>query len=93
MDTPSFLEDDISKLPALDLLIKMGWEYLPPKEALALRNNKKSAVLLEPIIDEQLRATGHYSYRGELSPFPDSAIRNTKDALRDYIYDGLVRTN
>ncbi len=93
METPSFLEDDISKLPALDLLIKMGWEYLSPKEALVLRNNKKSAVLLEPLIDEQLRATGHYSYRGEVSSFPDSAIRSTKDALRDYIYDGLVRTN
>jgi type I restriction enzyme R subunit len=91
--TPSFLEDDISKIPALQLLINMGWEYLTPKEALSLRNNKKSAVLLDSILDERLRAINEITFRGESFQFSDSNLQNAKDSLRDYLYDGLVRTN
>ena len=36
-ETPSFREKLISQIPALQLLMAMGWEYLPPDEALPLR--------------------------------------------------------
>ena len=36
MITPSFLEDHISQVPALQLLVKLGYTYLRPEEALEI---------------------------------------------------------
>ena len=36
VDTPSLKEDAISQIPALHLLMQLGYTYLPPSEALAL---------------------------------------------------------
>jgi type I restriction enzyme R subunit len=55
MDTPSFKEDHISQVPALQLLIKMGYSYLPPSQADRYRGGKTSQVLLEDILRQQLR--------------------------------------
>ena len=33
MNTPSFIEDHIAQLPALKLLMNIGWQYLTPDEA------------------------------------------------------------
>lgn len=37
MNTPSFKEYHISQLPALKLLMNMGWKYLSPEQALEAR--------------------------------------------------------
>jgi type I restriction enzyme R subunit len=50
MDTPSFKEDHISQIPALQLLQKLGYQYLTPEEALQLRGNKTTNVLLEDVL-------------------------------------------
>jgi type I restriction enzyme R subunit len=50
MDTPSFKEDHISQIPALQLLQKLGYKYLSPDEALQLRGNKTSNVILEEVL-------------------------------------------
>lgn len=55
MDTPSFKEDHISQIPALQLLQKLGYEYLSPEEADTLRGGKTSNVLLEDILRRQLK--------------------------------------
>jgi len=55
MDTPSFKEDHISQIPALQLLQKMGYTYLNPSEAEKLRGGKTSNVLLEDILRKQLK--------------------------------------
>mgnify|MGYP001795634633 FL=1 len=55
MDTPSFKEDHISQIPALQLLQKLGYTYLSPKEALQLRGNKTSNVILDDILRTQLK--------------------------------------
>jgi hypothetical protein len=36
----SFREKLISQIPALRLLMALGWEHLPPDEALALRGKE-----------------------------------------------------
>ena len=51
----SFQEDHISQLPALMLLEKLGYTYLTPDEALAMRGGKTSNVLLEEVLRNQLR--------------------------------------
>jgi len=55
MDTPSFKEDHISQIPALQLLQKLGYTYLSPAEAENLRGGKTSNVLLEDILRKQLK--------------------------------------
>lgn len=55
MSTPSFKEDHISQLPALQLLQKLGYIYLSPEEADKLRGNKTSNVLLEEVLRKQLK--------------------------------------
>ena len=42
MDTPSFKEDHISQVPALQLLINLGYIYFSTEEALIARGGKTS---------------------------------------------------
>ena len=55
MSRISFKENDISQQPALELLQEMGYQYLSPDDALALRGGKMSNVLLEDVLKKQLK--------------------------------------
>jgi len=55
MDIPSFKEDHISQIPALQLLQKLGYTYLSPAEADTLRGGKTSNVLLDDVLRKQLK--------------------------------------
>ncbi|REG90716.1 type I restriction endonuclease [Algoriphagus antarcticus] len=55
MQTPSFQEDHISQIPAIQLLIKLGYDYLSQAEAMKLRGGKTSQVILEEILRKQLK--------------------------------------
>ena len=43
--TPDTREEAASKLPALHVLMVMGWTYLPPTEALVMRGSERSVLL------------------------------------------------
>jgi type I restriction enzyme R subunit len=90
---PSFKEDVISQQPALELLQKLGWQYLAPEEAFRLRGGKRSAVLLDGILEEQLRCLNRVRYKGEEYAFSEGNIQTALQSLRDVLFDGLVRTN
>lgn len=55
METLSFKEDHISQIPALQLLQKLGYQYLTPEEALQLRGGKTTNVILEEVLRNQLK--------------------------------------
>jgi type I restriction enzyme R subunit len=55
MDKPSFKEDHISQIPALQMLVNMGYTYLSPPEAEKLRGGKTANVLLEEVLRKQLK--------------------------------------
>jgi type I restriction enzyme R subunit len=55
METPSFKEDHISQIPALQMLVNLGYTYLSPSEADRQRGGKTSNVLLEDILRKQLK--------------------------------------
>ena len=90
---PDMREDAISQLPALHLLQNLGWEYLTPDEALALRGGKKANVLLEEILLPWLREHNWVRYKGRELPFTEGNILSAAQALKEIPYDGLVRTN
>ncbi len=50
----NFTEDNISQIPALKLLITLGYEYVSPQEALSFRENRESNVLLTSVLRDQL---------------------------------------
>lgn len=54
MDTPSFKEDHISQIPALQMLVNLGYTYISPAEADRLRGGKTTNVLLEDVLRKQL---------------------------------------
>ena len=83
MPNLSLREDHISQLPALKLLMNMGWRYLSPDEALAERGGKLSQVLLEDILKQQLRKINSIEYKGESHPFSDKNLDQAVRALRD----------
>ncbi len=55
MDTPSFKEDHISQIPALQMLVNLGYAYLSPAEADRQRGSKTTNVLLEDVLRKQLK--------------------------------------
>ena len=52
--TDTYLEEISSQLPALQLLINLGWQYLTPGEALALRDGKQKNVVLTGVLEPWL---------------------------------------
>lgn len=55
METPSFKEDHISQIPALQMLVNLGYTYLSPAEADRQRGGKSTNVLLEDVLRKQLK--------------------------------------
>ncbi len=55
MNTPSYKEDHISQIPALQMLQKLGYQYLTPDEALQFRGEKTTQVILEDVLRKQLK--------------------------------------
>ena len=91
--TPRSDEDATSQLPALKVLMNLGWKYLTPEEALALRGGRTSEVLLHGVLEDWLRANNRIEYRGESVPFTEANIASAISNLCDEQDDGLVRTN
>lgn len=94
IQTPSFKEDHVSQIPALQMLIKLGFNYLSPVEALKLRYEKLSNVILDDILIEQLRKINRINYKNKEYLFSESNILDAINALKDFpLTDGLIRTN
>jgi type I restriction enzyme R subunit len=51
---PKFQEEYSAKLPALALLSNLGWDFLPPDQALVARSGKTDEVVLRDVLREQL---------------------------------------
>jgi type I restriction enzyme R subunit len=92
-DLPSFQEDHISQIPALQLLQNLGYKYLTPAEALQERKNKKPNVILEHILEKQLKKLNKISFKNKQFDFSEINIKNAIQAIKDIPYDGLVRTS
>jgi len=92
-EIPLMKEDHISQVPALQLLQNLGYTYLTPEEALRLRGGRTGGVILDGVLEEQLRRINRITYRGNEYPFSEGNILSAIQTLKDVTYDGLVRTN
>lgn len=85
----SFKEDHISQLPALMLLMKLGYTYLTPDEALAMRGGKTSNVLFEEVLRNQLRRINSIRVnRNKEELFSEQNIENGVLAMRNIPMEG-----
>lgn len=86
-------EKYLSQIPAMQLLINLGFEYLNPAEALKERQNRTSNVLLENILRSQLKRINRIQYRGNEYLFSEENIQSAIEKLKNIRYDGLLKTN
>ncbi|MGV3767311.1 MAG: type I restriction endonuclease subunit R [Chitinophagaceae bacterium] len=84
MDANLFREHLSAQLPAVQLLVKMGYAYLSQEKALELRGGKTTQVLLEEVLRKQLKAINSIQVSSSrTSVFSDANIENGILALRN----------
>ena len=95
MNNDSFRFDEkyLSQIPALQVLVNLGYQYLPPAEALAARAGRAGNVLLEEILREQLKKLNRIQHKGGSYLFSEENIQSAIQRLKNVKYDGLLKTN
>ncbi len=88
-----FNEKYLSQIPALQLLINLGYAYLKPEQASAERGGHPHNVLLENILREQLKKINRIRFRGSEYPFSEENIHSAIQKIKNVQYDGLQKTN
>jgi type I restriction enzyme, R subunit len=88
-----WLEDIASLLPAVTLLQQIGYTYLAPEEALQKRGGKRSRVVLEEVLAEQLQRLNQIEYRGRKHDFSATNIQKAVEAISQFPYDALSTTS
>lgn len=88
----SFKEDQISQIPALHFLQKLGYTYLSPEQALELRGGKTTNVLLEDVLRKQLKEINSIKISStKTAIFSDANIENGILALKDLpMHEGYI---
>lgn len=88
-----FSEKHLSQIPALQQLINLGYQYLPPAQAMTERGGRPSNVLLENILRDQLKKINRIRYKGGEYLFSEENIQSAIQKLKTIQYDGLQKTN
>ena len=88
-----FDEKYLSQIPAMQLLINLGYECLTPEEALRERQGRYGNVLLERILREQLKRINRITHKGGEYLFTEENIQTAIQRLKNVKFEGLQRTN
>jgi type I restriction enzyme R subunit len=89
----SYLEDFDSKIPAIQMLCGLGWQYLGRDEAVKYRAGRLDQVVLTGVLRPWLTANARFEVKGQQHPFSEANIYEAIRRLTDEPFDGLVRTN
>jgi type I restriction enzyme R subunit len=89
---PDTREEAASKIPALHVLMAMGWDYLSPAAALELRGSERG-VLLEPVLRERLK-DHRFDFKGQIYPLSDGGIDQVvREISATGLNEGLIPAN
>lgn len=75
ISAPKFQEEYSAKLPAIALLCSLGWRFMAPAQALAMRGGKTDEVVLREVLREQL-AKRRFTFSGREHGLSAKAIDN-----------------
>ena len=87
-----YLEDNISKYPAIELLCKMGYEYLSPADCEAQRGTLYN-VLLKDVLRRTLNKINQFDFGGITYKFSSDNIEKAISDLDEPLTDGLIKTS
>lgn len=88
-----FQEEYSTKIPALTLLMNLGWHYLTPTQALTARDGKLDQVVLTHILRREL-AKRTFMYAGSSHAISTNAIDNLIDHItHPPLGEGLLTAN
>ena len=93
MSSFRFNEKHLSQIPALQLLANLGYRYLTPAEALAMRGGRLSNVLLEEVLRDSLKRINRIQHKGDSYLFSEENLQSAIQRLKNVKYDGLLKTN
>ena len=89
MKTDAYLEDNISKYPAIELLRKLGYKYISPEECESQRDGLYN-VILKDVLRSQLSRLNSYSFGGNEYKFSAENIERAIDDIDEPLADNLV---
>jgi type I restriction enzyme R subunit len=89
----TFNEKHLSQIPALQLLVNLGYRYLTPAQALSQRSGRLSNVLLEEVLRDSLKRINRIQHKGGAYLFSEENIQSAIQRLKNVKYDGLLKTN
>ncbi len=91
--TPNTSELYASHIPALTMLMRLGWGYRSPAEVMALRDGSTREVLLRPVLIEFLREH-RFEYKGKSYPLTSEGIQQVLNTLAaPGLAEGLMPAN
>ena len=93
LPTPEWREDESSQIPALQLLVNLGWTYLSPDEALKARGGRTTRVLLTSVLSRKLAQLNAIRFKGDEHAFSESNIQQAIQTLEHREPDAPVRVN
>jgi len=93
MSSFRFDEKHLSQIPALQLLANLGYRYLTPEQALAMRGGRLSNVLLEEVLRDSLKRINRIQHKGDNYLFSEENLQSAIQRLKNVKYDGLLKTN
>lgn len=90
---PRFQEEYSAKIPALALLSNLGWQFLAPDQALALRGGKFDQVVLRELLRQELQKR-RFSFAGKEYPLSEKSIDNLiAEVCSPALNEGLRHAN
>lgn len=87
-----YLEDNISKYTAIELLEKLGYTYISPDDCKKQRQGERDVLLID-ILREQLEKINEYEYGGKKLKFTNDNIHRAIRDLDETMVDGLPKSS
>ena len=88
-----YREEISSQIPAAQVLITLGWQYLRPDAALALRGGRTKNVVLTGVLEPWLRAQNRIQFKGREHAFSDANMQEAVERLTHEPLRSLLITN
>lgn len=91
-ETPQTNEQVSSHIPALHILMAMGWQYLSPADCLKSRGGNKNVLLTNFLVDELRKR--RFTYKGKEYPLSTNAIDQiVRELSSPSLNEGLLTAN
>lgn len=89
---PNTSEEYIAKIPALQMFLALGWQYLSPADGLAARGNEREVILRGELV--AFLKTRRFPYKGKEYPLSTNAIDQiVREVATPPMQEGLLAAN